>query len=206
MKRSIKSYLVFTSLVYRAVVFLLLPGALLAGAGIFPGWLTVVAAAALLPVAEVMADYWLFGGIQAGGVKLEYLMTSDRGTGILRRALALDLVRKFLTAAVVMAGCRILGGMPGSGAGWIGSILYPVLVSYFFTTAGLFLSRYGVMLWVNMVVGEAAAVLAAFSFVLPGLQEYMWGYILLFAAAGILTSILTVRTAVKKVEGGYYDK
>jgi hypothetical protein len=203
MKKSMECYLVFTSLAYRVIVFFLFPVGLTAGVCLYLKELGAVAAAALLPTAEVMTDRWLFGGIQAGEVKLEYLMTSGRGMGILRRALVLDLVRRFLTAAVVLAACWGLRGASGSGAGMV---LFSLLALHFFTTMGIFLSRFWDILWINMVTGEVSAVLTVCSFGLPGLRQYLWGYALFFAAAGILAGILAVKIAVRKVEGGYYGK
>ncbi len=214
MKKWLKSYLAFTSRFYRTAVCLLLPGGLIAvgfkwrnlGSAMAP------ALGAALICAEVVADNWLFGGIhKAGGIKLDYLRTSGRGPALLKRALVMDLARRFAAAALVYgAGC-LLTETSGRGLGLelfagIGFTLFGVLTSGLFAGLGIFFSRYGDMLWINMITGYGAAVLGILCWSLPGLLEYIWFYNLFFAVLGLLCGCLTVNTAMKKLEGSYYGK
>ena len=112
MKHRIKSYLVFTSFIYRICMFLAVPvivtGIALWSVGRF-GNAAMIFAAVLLPMVEIISDTWLFGGIQTKDMdKLDYLKTSHRGMEILRNALSMDMARNLLTAIVVMAVCAVI--------------------------------------------------------------------------------------------------
>lgn len=116
MKRFLKSYLVFTSWIYRIVMFLIMPIVVIAvvlyigGAfGNFssyrgaPGATVCIVVMLLLPMVEIISDNWMFGGIQSKDVEqLDYLKTSGVGMRVLRRALSLDLLRKFLSVVVIV--------------------------------------------------------------------------------------------------------
>ena len=88
--------------------------------------------------------------------------------------------------------------------------LYLVLLSYFVSVLGTFLSRYGSSVYINMMIGYGAMVLMIFGQFGLGLRGYLWGGILLLdallAALGIGISIVAVKFAMKKVEGGYYEE
>ncbi len=220
-----KSYLVFTSAWYRLAVFLLMPTALI-GLGLWVermlwggrGATGVIVAAVLLPIAEIVSDNWLFGGIQTkDSMRLEYLKTSGRGMEILRRALWVDLARKLLSALGIMALCRLAGTwMAAEGTGYgsgimdwgleAGILLYFTLLSYFVSTLGTFLSRFGDMLWMNLLVGYGAVFVMLFGLTLLNLADIIFMIDIICAVFGILISAVTVRTAMRRVERSYYDK
>ncbi len=220
-----KSYLVFTSAWYRLAVFLLMPTALI-GLGLWVermlwggrGATGVIVAAVLLPIAEIVSDNWLFGGIQTkDSMRLEYLKTSGRGMEILRRALWVDLARKLLSALGIMALCRLAGTwMAAEGTGYgsgimdwgleAGILLYFTLLSYFVSTLGTFLSRFGDMLWMNLLVGYGAVFVMLFGLALLNLADIIFIIDIICAVFGILISAVTVRTAMRRVERSYYDK
>ncbi len=118
MKRIIKSYLVFTSLIYRIVMFIVMPVVMIAvilwQGGVFggvgslnlyevPDVVVSMVVMLSLPMVEIVSDTWMFGGIQSKGAdKLEYLKTSSIGMQVLRRALSIDLLRKFLSAVGII--------------------------------------------------------------------------------------------------------
>lgn len=204
MKRIIKSYLAFSSVSYRVCVCILMP-AVLAGIGIYTGSyfgrLGMLASAMLLTMAEILSDHWLFPGLLAKeSARLDVLKTSGRGMEILKNALILDLVRKFLTALALLTVCNLFTGRSGG-------LLSEVLVSYVFSVSGTFLARYGGWLIANVSIGQIAALLVMiFLFSLPRSGPYRIGLELLFLALGILVSVLTVNKAMQKVKGGYYDE
>ena len=230
--KRVKGYLVFASFAYRIVMYLLMPAALVAfavWAGANIGDVSVPLVLMLLPLAEIVSDSWLFGGLQArDSEKIDYLKTSGRGMAVMRNALGLDLFRKFLTAlcVIVISYCSVqqakkgLEGMPGAGVNFIscggtfkaiGFVLYLILLSYSLSALGTFLSRYNSTTYGNVLIGYGAMMLAGLAgqFV-PGLIKYPSNGIflldLLCMAAAIGVSILAVRAAMKKVEGGYYDE
>ena len=181
----------------------------------------------LLPMAEISSDNWLFGGIQAkDSMGLEYLKASGRGMGILKNALWMDLARKFLSALGIIALHRLAaalawgwaaGGAPGSRPGiahsWLGNagsavgvLLYFVLVAYIVSALGTFLSRFGGMFWMNLLISYGAVFLAAFALMLLNLAEHIFVIDIMCMALGVAVSVLTVQVAMKRVERSYYDK
>lgn len=224
MKKRIKSYLVFTSFLYKIAVFLLIP-VLITGISLYTetraGLTGVFLAAVLLPAAEVLSDYWLFGGLQTNDpVKMDYLKTSCRGMWVMGNALSMDLIRKFLSAAAVLTlSCaalwmgphtegRAAQGMEFLTRTWgspVGYAVYIMEVVYFFSVLGTFLSRYGSMLWINMVIGYGMTFLTALCQALPGPESSLFIWLLPFAVLDLGISILTVTTGMKKIRSGYYD-
>ena len=57
-----------------------------------------------------------------------------------------------------------------------------------------------------MLIGYIASILAALGLFGIGLWQYIWVLAALAGAAGVLAGVLAVKAAMKKVEGGYYDK
>lgn len=222
MRRQIKSYLVFTSVWYRFGVYLLMP-AMLIGLSLWieghvqgDGEFAVILGAVLLPMAEIISDSWLFGGIQTkDSTGLEYLKTSGQGLGILGNALWVDFGRKFLFALCIIALCR-LGGILMAGKAltfvnfWgsfgVETLLYFVLMCYFVSTLGTFLSRFSGILWVNCLIGYGATGLMAFGMILLNLGRYLLIINVLLGILDILGSVLAVRIAQKRVERSYYDQ
>lgn len=140
MKRKIKSYLVFTPLLYRLFVLLLLPlalVALLAWLGTFEGvppLLSCVLALSLWMASEIVLDQWAFGGIASRAVgQPEYLKSSRRGLALTRTALAMNMVRSLAVMALVLAVGMPLGMWIGgrSLSGGAGSIL-PMVAALLF--------------------------------------------------------------------------
>jgi len=210
MKRKIKSYLVFTSLIYRIVIFLLLP---LGAIGVYAlmsdfSWgVRLVVIMELLIMAEIFLDSWLFGGIQSKAAeRLDYLKTSARGGRILKTALKLDLVRRVLTAAVIYGICYLMAGVFANGVHiWV-NYIYTILVTYTISMLGVFITRFESGIWVNMVVSYVAGIVALVIWFLPGLTEHVGIYVCVFALLAVGVSVLALKVAFKKVEGSYYDK
>lgn len=225
MRKRIKSYLVFTGFWYRIGVYLLMPLAL-AGLGLWVGrtiggdGVGIVVAVVLLPAVEIISDNWLFGGIQTKeSMRLEFLKTSGQGMNVLKSALWMDLLRKCLSALCIVALCCLaegwLAGDKAGGGGILGNaisiygigiLLYFVLLTYFVSTLGTLLSRFGDMLWLNMLIGYGAGFLMALGMILLNLADYIFVIDIICAIVDILISVLAVRTAMKRMEGSYYDK
>lgn len=234
MGKRVKGYLVFTSKIYRIIICLLMPAALTAlgvwtGAHVGDTRLALVLMAMLLALTEVVSDAWLFGGLQARDAeKMDYLKVSGRGMALMRNALALDLFRKFLTALCTIGAAYLIigqvkGGLQGTMESAVdlisrgdvfqktGFVAYLVLLAYWASALGTFLSRYGSTFQGNLMLGYGAMVLAGLAGLLgPSLVQYPSGGIflldLLCLAAGIGVSVLAVRAAMGKVEGGYHDE
>lgn len=102
MIKQIKSYLVFTSLPYRLLVFLLLP-ILVIGIQMLMGKELLFVAMILMFYVEVISDRFVFGGIAARNVGFpEYIKASCSGRKVLTRALAGNIIRQFVESAAVL--------------------------------------------------------------------------------------------------------
>lgn len=224
MKKALKSYLVFTSCLYRLVMFAVLPAAWLGvclcicgnlGSRVGNGVLMVTAL--FLPMAETVSDGWLFAGMQTSGqTQLDYLKTSGRGKGIMRRALIMDMLRKLIFSAgifgLVYGVLRLLGLLSGKGGDFAlggsepwGALWCLIMLSFFFSVLGTFLSRYGNMLWINIMVGYGVATLEIGSLFLPGLFLHPYVYGTVFGLLGLAVSGVAVMAAVGRMERSYYD-
>ncbi len=228
MRKMIKSYLVFTSAAYRIVMYILMPVSmigLIAWMGSNIKEAAILLAAVLLTMAEILSDSWLFGGIQARDPeKIDYLKTSGRGMGLLRNALIMDLGRKFLFSLLIagaghyvlrLRGIAFLSGrgLAGDGGGAvqtgvkIGILLCFALTSYFFSTVGTFLSRFGSLFWINLLIGYPCMILTALcSYLILSSGHSIWLFNLLNMLLCAGASVLTVYIAMRKCRGGYYDK
>ena len=216
MKHNIRSYLVFTSLWYKIIMFAVLPLVLL-GIQVFS---TVVFRGTAIPVfvmilimVEIMADYWFLGGIQEkGSEKIDYLKTSPRGMRVMKSALVIDLVRRFLFYVCIFGLSRMITLILGSSdrAGeliGLGELLLVVFLSYTLSVLGIFISRFTSYLWVNLLCGYIGAIaglvilLVCTSMPVPMVLP---NAALVVLGGGI--SFLIVKIAMLKVEGSYYDK
>ncbi len=216
MRRKIKNYLVFTSLVYKIVMFAGIPVALillqLFGVGVME-YMGAAIVMALLLFAEVLADNWYLGGIQSKYAEnMDYLKTSPRGMDMMRGMLRGDLIRKLLTALAVTGIAKVIEYRAAvttaeSTADGILQWLVPALLCYSFSTAATFLARFGCYHWINCLAGYIAAIVAAVLYLLYP-STGIWAWVICPAALlffSVAVSIVAVRTVMKKVEGGYHD-
>lgn len=218
MKQKIKSYLVFTSVLYKILMFLVLP-VLLLGIQLFSSAAlqgTVIPLSLFLLIfVEIPADILVLGGIQEkNSEKIDYLKTSPKGMQVMRNVLVMDLARRFLTCVVIFGLSRLMmsifGATPGAErlAG-PGALLLAVLISYTISVLGIFISRFVSLLWVNLLCCYAGAIVGLILFFI-GASNYVPLLLpLMNGAFGILAvgiSILAVKIALMKVEGSYYDK
>lgn len=212
MKRKVRSYLVFTSRTYRLLMFLLVPIALvLLQSFLHPG--TFIAAvyltAVLLTLAEVILDYWVFGGtaVKDGG-QLEYLKSSARGRAVIRDALAVNMQRQFLEGVLLLLLCvgsfwlRGDGQFPGTEM-----LLYcldALFLGYFFTVAELTIARFFDGIMVNVGIACIGCwVMAGGIYLIMVNNRGMLALLLLLSAAA---SVIGVKVIMGRVEESYYDK
>lgn len=216
MKDKIKSYLVFATRGYKIVMLVVLPVFLLAVdfmAAVFFRGSAMPAYIMLLIMAEVMSDIWYLGGIQEkNSQKIDYLKTSARGMQIMKNALILDLVRRFVYLVVIAGVSWLFTIIFTAGEGvrtklgpW--EVLLAALLIYTLSVLGIFLCRFFSYLWVNLLAAyvEAIAGLVIFLIAAEGFLPVILADIAL-AILGAGFSILAVKIAMLKVEGSYYDK
>lgn len=212
MKKKIKGYLVFTPLIYRLLIYALLPLLLAVLQFIFlkvMGGSAVPIIVMLLIFAEIMADNWFLGGIQEKNAeKIDYLKTSSRGMEVMENALVMDLVRRFLSAAVIFGVCNLLGRLLGGEEDFQsgGVLLFSILVSYSLSVLGTLIARFGSYCWITYIVGYFAAAVGLLFCIFLTYGASIMLFNTIFAVLAIIVSILAVKIAMKRVEGGYYDK
>lgn len=217
MRRRIKNYLVFTSFVYKLLVFAVIPAILIAFQFLSVGVLEYVGAAVtagLLVLAEVIADNWYLGGIQSKYAEnMDYLKTSPRGLGLVRCAVGFDLARKLFTALAVTGAAKLAELAAGvsltesTAENILQWILLTLLCDSLSVSATL-LVRFGTYVYINYLAGYIATVAEVVLYCLylsfwEGRQGtlLLTAILLLFAAA---VNALAYKAAMKKVEGRYY--
>lgn len=210
MRERIKSYLVFTSFGYRLVMFVLMPLAMVGLEALFTnvfGGAAIVVVMVMLLSTEVFADNWFLGGIQEkDGAKIDYLKTSHKSMNVMRSALMLDLVRRFLAFTGIAAICYLMNEfLPGVGNMSIGEVAFAVLVNYGLSVAGTVVARFISYIWLNLAVAYVVATPALLAQILVWWIP-VWVLNLLFGVFCVAACILAVKLAMWKVKGGYYDK
>lgn len=212
MKNVIRSYLVFTTGLYRIVTFLLVPLlAIVLQWFINPQSFLAVALinAVVLISAEVLLDYWVFGGIAVKNVRqMEYLKTSGKGRGVMRMALIVDMARQFLAGVVLFAFGIAFCLCRGSVASWESSRMAEgiavLLFAYALTVTGITVARHFDGMAVNMMIATAAFVLLIAGLFLIAANAYvMLAVALVFA---VVSGIFGVWRVMKRSEEGYYDQ
>lgn len=213
--KRIKSYLVFTSLGYRLILYLAVP---LFIVGIY-GWAVsqtvggsyrsyIAPVTAILIIVEIMADHWFLGGIQEKGAeKLDYLKTSSRGMEAMKSALILDLGRRFLEILAILGLCCLTARFLGRDVPEPVTVLVlPVLEAYGLSVTGTIITRFGSYLQNNLAVSYAAATIGAICWglaatnVLPAVL-----LCLIMGFLSVASSVLAVKIAMTRVKEGYYD-
>lgn len=221
--KSIKAYLVFTSIIYRVVMFGVLPLVLIAlyalanmamgdGAGTAVPFL-IIAIPFLTIMIDVIADTWMFGGMQRkDGAKMDFLKTSSKGMGLLENALTMDLVRRLFSLSGIMAVCLLVNAVRGermfenNAAKGVGFILSLILSAYTVSVLCTLLSRFGTMLWQSILVGYLGLLVES---VCMGSLISVWHPLVWCCVYGILAivvSVLAIKAVMRNVRGGYYDE
>lgn len=218
MKQIIKSYLVFASFLYKILLLLVLPVVLL-GIQVFASaalqGTTIPLSIFMLILVEVPGDILVLGGIQEkNSEKMDYLKTSPRGMKVMKNVLVMDLVRRFLACVIIFALSRLIMSAFGAApeaeklAG-PGALLLAVLLSYTLAVLGIFISRFCSLLWINLLCSYIGAIAGIILFFIGAGNYFPLLLPMMNAALGILAvglSILTVKIAMMKVEGSYYDR
>lgn len=220
MKQKMKSFKVFTSLGYRILLFAVLPlvllGLQLFISAVYQGT-GIPLFAATLVIVEIMADNWFLGGIQEkNSAKIDYLKTSARGMKVMKNVLIMDVARRFLSCAGILALCQAIAQASACGTGVSGErgiaflpLWMTLFTVYFLSALGVFIARFFSYLWVNLLCGYIGSIaglvicLIWISLPLPGLMAAGILFGLVVLSVGI--SVLMVEIAMIKVEGSYYD-
>ena len=222
MGKGMKSYLVFTTGIYRLFLFVVVPVAAVAiqallmlftdsggavGAGMILSALTMM-------VAEGVLDYWAFGGIAVkGGSSLEYLKTSVKGREMVRSALRYDMLRTFVECAAVLGLSMIFGDVIRGGLGTLMQsidrfriVFFSLLVldEFFVAVSMKLITRHFDNFQVNTCVASLGGLV--FLPLIGAADQNRYLVLVLLAILSVSVSFLSLRKIMKRVEGSYYDK
>lgn len=214
MKRSIKSYLVFTSRAYRLFLYLGVP-LFCIGMELIMVILMKMRTSGIMSIlctlifAEVVSDTWFLGGIQEKHAeKMDYLKTSARGMSVVKSALALDLMRRsVMTTGMFGVCCLLEAGLARRQISIRADLVMPLLAVFSLSTAAVLITRFFSYFYINVLAGYLVSAAAAVCCVLLSMGVVSVNTLIaIYAGLGTAAGILAVWVAMKKVEGGYYDK
>ena len=211
----VRSYLLFTPLLYRILMLLIMPVAVLIFAIFFcvDAILATILSAMILCCVEIIADYWVFGGICTKEFPgLEFLKSSVRGRKIFRSAVTGDCVRKLIWSLVLVAGPAVMMVLFGdSEDAGIGSAMQIVaslasgLLAYSTIQLFQFIARH----LINFALSMLMAYVSATAGTLLAVAAVVWspvGMLLIGVVFSILLTAFTIWDLNRRMEGSYYDR
>lgn len=161
---------------------------------------------------ECVADYWLFSGIQSKSVNhMDFLKGSRKGKLFFKNAILSDIMRR----AIVILICNGFNLAIGilifkknlSESGGIELVILYSVCCYFFSTLGVFISRFSDIWWLNMSSGYFGSfIFSVLLYFISALESLLWIWIIAFLVFGVVISMMIERVAIKKVEDSYYDE
>ncbi len=212
MRRMIRSYLALTPFLYRIVLFVFIPIAIIAMQQLFPMEDIVLCTffiTLIMVFAEILMDYWLFGGISTrDGAKLEYLKTSNYGIKLMKNALTINMVRQLIESSVMTIISIILFLVLNQGESLRGKDVLVstnlLLLEYVVVVMLLTVARFFDGWQVNMFISYAGVILMLGGCYLVG--KYVIIMFVLLVVLALLLSALSINIALKRVRECYYDK
>lgn len=218
MIRKIRSYLVFTAIGTRILVFGVIPlGAIAATlymATVMGDGLTMLEPLILCSIycgGEIMADLWTFGGILSpkGGLP-EYCKTSCRGLSFLTDAIKINAGRQFATELLLLVLLRGILCVSGGEQFLLPEFWfmggYLLLMSFFFLQLGILVSRFFGMLYAQTCVALVSILLME---MLSMIFLSAAGNVIALGTAMVLAIVATVVgvwMVKRKGARGYYDE
>lgn len=207
--KAIKSYLCFTSFLYRVLVLLVIPAVIcvMTCVLLLDYIMPVYPLLMVFVVLEVFAEYWTFGGICAQkGFGSEYIKSSANGKFVLQSALLVDCIRKALWLVLLMGvnilycylktGEPVTAGVMKMSVGMLVSAYGTILLGNYI---GRYIQNYTILMFVAYLAGAVYVGISCVMMVFP------FPVCILGAAADIGLSYLSIRHVIKKMEGSYYD-
>ena len=163
-------------------------------------------------VFEFLLDYFAFGGIASKDTgRLEYLKTSVKGEEILKKGLIADVVRRFLSIAVILSGefvvTNIAFGSSEEDHYGTGQILLAILLMFVLSEIGLCITRMFELIGVDILVMQViyAAYIFLYSMVVGRMQGAFIPLIVVLAVLSGLVLWLHFRLVFRRVRKSYQD-
>ncbi len=210
MGKRMKSYLVFTGLGYRVVMFIVIPvvltifGTALSILFDFPGYLL---SAYMLPTIEIMADAFVFEGIASKKIAhLEYLKTSKRGIKLMRDALQGGMIRMLISSAVLLCVNHLIY-LGIAGESWnmnsVFVLLWFCVFIYVIAMSMLVIARFFISAQVNYILGFFGVLL---ELLVLWFGKNLYVSFVILVIIGIAVSVFSVKIVEKRMRESYYDK
>lgn len=230
MKRGIKSYLAFTSGLYRWLLFVLAPlaavgfqvvlaiaarsGGHTLGEELSEFWMLetilMFGSSMILMMAEILLDGRSFGGIAVKrGGSLDCIKASSRGEELMRTALRMDMIRMFLESAAVVLLSRVAWTFLGDVAGlWdlkgLFVVASTVVCQYFVTVTALLIVRHFDYYGITVGVACFAYYILSIFAVLAAMNCYVM--MAVFTLLSVAVSFFSQWKIMRRVEESFYDK
>lgn len=161
MKEAVKGYHIFLSKSWlKWAIYIPYPIVLIGMVYILNRYLTffqyicIGMVCGMIVAVEIMVDTYVLMGIASKNTnRLEYLKTSTKGLSLLKKVLAMDAVRRFLSITVILAGAYLVIGTDPTGTSnvtpaqcFICIVITDLLVELAFLLTRLFLN-----VWINLL-------------------------------------------------------
>ena len=165
--------------------------------------------ASVMIAIEPVLDHWFLGGLHSKDAnRLDFLKGSDKGKEIFGSAVVFDIMRRILTYTICSVAAIAIGVLCFKQVIQTEIIIICInylLISYFFASLGVFLSRFSTNIWLNVGIAYLFSVFMTFGLVF--IQSILTSVITTFVIAVlcVLISILIAWFAMKKFKESYYD-
>lgn len=210
MGKRMKSYLVFTGLGYRIVVFAVVPVLLILFGSLssvifdFPGYLLAVS---LLPAIEIAMDAFIFEGVASKKIAhLEYLKTSKHGSELMKQSLQGGILRMLFSSAVIL----IINYLVYHGRTadiWNGKMLFQLLwfyvLAYIVSMGMIVIARFFMNAQINYTLGFLSFLV---EILIMKFLKNMYISFAILVVLGVVISIFSVKIVEKRIKESYYDK
>lgn len=168
----LKSYRVITSALYRLIILIGYPFAVLAGCALlqlvgmdghrFHFMATASFICSVIPTVEIISDYFLFAGANSHkGDKLDFLKTSQKGIVLYRNALYMDQLRRIVYLVgmylVNILIYQIKEGFPGISSAEVLNTIVFVGLDLFIATFAIFVCRFTQNVFWNFAFSQILA-------------------------------------------------
>lgn len=213
--RAIKHYWVFTNWQYKLFTLLLMPVVILGMNlfGYFSNNMFILGVAfsffiLLLPMVDVMSDYWFLPGFYAkGNASLEFLQSTTKFQTMIRDVVIIDVIRR-IVLYLGLFWIMHLVSMETSVEGVIDRFSHMPVAELLFAQVAVFVSRF-LRGW-NQVYACAMFAVGANAFLMSGTihqSDFIrQGMAIALAVFAVVMMVVTVWFTLKKVRDSYYDK
>ena len=218
--RGIKCYLAYSPRLYKVLVLILLPVAVLAleGLNCFTDKIPLFLVLSVMVVFyECMADTWYLGGLHSKDYSgIQWIQSSQKGLAFSKKVVLFDCLRKYVyTAVFALADLLILYLTSGKEA--VVNFAVAVWYAYWMVTGVMHLStivsRFVCNITGSLLMAYVATFVAAFAVALliglvvfSALSGPLWGILMVITPmVSVGLACLLVRIGYKKMEGSYYD-